>query len=563
MAETSAVPMVASWLVLLMILMFAIGVGCLLSARSRIVGVVLLALLAFGFFSVRVQVQRSVPRGSLNVALDEHGMPVAQIEKQISDAGNLHDAQEHSRRAEAAANAAAARARAEILRNQRLTASINDATLQIAPDGTRLETYPDGMQIKQKPSGVRSIVREADGQPVMDSRPAIHSGVKLWILGAPLLALVVAFVALRSRPRASGYGMAIVAAAMLAVVLGGYMFMGSRHVYIPEPVEVKLEPPGSAMIVQRSADGGIGSHGEVVEQPPVSIPPAESIEAAWAHLTGPKIKLEANDSANDDVSQKELVAAKTVLTTTAPGVDPITQHWLASIAKATLHALAQAHKASEDQSVHATIEPMAEAIAEYEAAAEGNAGKELATSVPDEPRPDWLDDAPEKLVGASRRVVASSDPYMEADLARASLREELRGIVHARLVDLVAAASGDQQADVPAPDYLGISDDYILGELSTEQYLETVQTSVGEMKRAHALVEFTEAKDRFMLERWMAYARLQSIEFVGGMSTLAVGGLALVYGLLKVDTWTRGYYTKRLFIGVPAAIIALVMLMLA
>jgi hypothetical protein len=557
--------MVASWLMLLMILMFAIGVGCLLSARSRIIGVVLLALLAFGFFSVRVQMHRSMPRGPLNVALDEHGMPLAQIEKQISVAGNLHDAQEHARLAEAAANAAAARARAEILRNQRLTASINDATLQIAPDGTRLETYPDGMQIKQKPSGVRSIVREADGQPVMDSRPTIHSGVKLWILGAPLLALVVAFVALRSRPRAGGYGMAIVAATMLAVVLGGYMFMGARDVYIPEPVEVKLEASGrSATIVKKSAKfvDHLAGHGEVAGQPPAAVP-AESIEAAWAHLTGPKIKLGAGEGANDNVSQKELAAAKTVLTTTAPGVDPITQSWLANIAKATLHALAQAHKAGEEQSVQATIEPMAEAIAEYEAAAEGPWSEKASTDVPDEPRPDWLDDAPEKLVGAARRVVASGDPYMEADLARASLREELRGIVHARLVDLVAAASGGQQADVPAPDYLGISDDYILGELCTEQYLETVQTSVGEMKRAHALVEFAEAKDRFMLERWMAYARLQSIEFVGGMSTLAVGGLALVYGLLKVDTWTRGYYTKRLFIGVPAAIIALVMLMLA
>ena len=32
------------------------------------------------------------------------------------------------------------------------------------------------------------------------------------------------------------------------------------------------------------------------------------------------------------------------------------------------------------------------------------------------------------------------------------------------------------------------------------------------------------------------------------------------YGLLKVDTWTKGYYTKRLFLGVPAAIIGFVAL---
>ena len=41
---------------------------------------------------------------------------------------------------------------------------------------------------------------------------------------------------------------------------------------------------------------------------------------------------------------------------------------------------------------------------------------------------------------------------------------------------------------------------------------------------------------------------------VGAGSIL--GFIGLVFGLLKIDTWTKGYYTKRLFIGVPAAIIA-------
>ena len=32
-------------------------------------------------------------------------------------------------------------------------------------------------------------------------------------------------------------------------------------------------------------------------------------------------------------------------------------------------------------------------------------------------------------------------------------------------------------------------------------------------------------------------------------------------GLLKIDTWTKGYYTKRLFLGVPAVIIGGVLLL--
>ena len=46
---------------------------------------------------------------------------------------------------------------------------------------------------------------------------------------------------------------------------------------------------------------------------------------------------------------------------------------------------------------------------------------------------------------------------------------------------------------------------------------------------------------------------------VGAGSIL--GLLTLVFALLKIDTWTKGYYTKRLFLGVPAAIIGGLLLM--
>jgi hypothetical protein len=48
---------------------------------------------------------------------------------------------------------------------------------------------------------------------------------------------------------------------------------------------------------------------------------------------------------------------------------------------------------------------------------------------------------------------------------------------------------------------------------------------------------------------------------VGAGAGSILGLLGLIYGLLKVDTWTRGYYTKRLFLGVPAAIIGLLALL--
>lgn len=73
MAETSVV---ASWLMILLVLIFAVGIGCVLSARARVVGLLILALVLLGMFSLRLQVSRSLGPGAHIVSLHEHGLPV-------------------------------------------------------------------------------------------------------------------------------------------------------------------------------------------------------------------------------------------------------------------------------------------------------------------------------------------------------------------------------------------------------------------------------------------------------------------------------------------------------
>jgi hypothetical protein len=124
------------------------------------------------------------------------------------------------------------------------------------------------------------------------------------------------------------------------------------------------------------------------------------------------------------------------------------------------------------------------------------------------------------------------------------------------VVELTRQANSGQHVHVPELQRLGIDPAYMAELCSQGEWVETISTSVGPMKRVHTLVEFTPPQDQLLLDRWLRFARFQSMELVAGMSSLVVAGLALVYGLLKVDTWTRGYYTKRLFIGVPATIIA-------
>jgi hypothetical protein len=57
------------------------------------------------------------------------------------------------------------------------------------------------------------------------------------------------------------------------------------------------------------------------------------------------------------------------------------------------------------------------------------------------------------------------------------------------------------------------------------------------------------------MRRWDELRREGRFAAVGAGAGSVLGLIGLAFGLLKVDTWTKGYYTKRLFLGVPAAII--------
>jgi hypothetical protein len=101
----------------------------------------------------------------------------------------------------------------------------------------------------------------------------------------------------------------------------------------------------------------------------------------------------------------------------------------------------------------------------------------------------------------------------------------------------------------------GITIDYAHREIAKEEYWQIEEHSFGPMKRLWTLIEYTPAVDRELRQRWDTYRRQERFAVVSAGAGGVLGLLGLCYGLLKVDTWTKGYYTKRLFLGVPAAII--------
>ncbi|MCH7753126.1 MAG: hypothetical protein IH898_13360 [Planctomycetes bacterium] len=175
-------------------------------------------------------------------------------------------------------------------------------------------------------------------------------------------------------------------------------------------------------------------------------------------------------------------------------------------------------------------------------------------------RPDWVDNRP-KRVGDVYRAVVASDPFSTVDECFEQLEHRFPGEVQKRLTKLVPS---DQRSltgsDTLGP--MGITLDYIMREICREQFTEIVESSVGEMKRVHVLMEFTPAVESHLKKSWQTYQQQFRLVTVSKIAGMVLATLAFLYGLLQIDTWTRGYYTRRLLWGVPAAILVVAVVVL-
>jgi hypothetical protein len=244
-------------------------------------------------------------------------------------------------------------------------------------------------------------------------------------------------------------------------------------------------------------------------------------------------------------------------------------------------------------------------VAQTKPADEANAKKET-TSASDKPatvaeakfdksttRPAWVDQSPRRA-GDTRREVIATDQYESIDECYQAIDVYLLLKTYEHLQQL----AGRPSAEGPLPSLtlqngailadgklmaygrggnwndpdprlrqlrdMGITADYVRREIVAKdpknneprEYVETVERTFGPMQKLYMQVEFTPAIDRDLLRHWDAHERRDRFAMVGVGAGSILGFIGLVFGLLKMDTWTKGYYTKRLFIGVPAAIIA-------
>lgn len=175
--------------------------------------------------------------------------------------------------------------------------------------------------------------------------------------------------------------------------------------------------------------------------------------------------------------------------------------------------------------------------------------------------PQWVI-YPPKRVGQVYRETVASDPFVSVEECRRQLQLELLPQAVARRIEPLASAKAGQAVHVPDPFALGIGPEYILREICRDEFTGTVNFSVGEMKKVYVLLEFDKNIDNYLVDAWLRHERQLRIASVGKIAALSLTGLAAVYGLLRFDTWSKGYYSKQLLVGASLAIIAFVVLLL-
>ncbi|MEO8495016.1 MAG: hypothetical protein ABI614_08090, partial [Planctomycetota bacterium] len=149
--------------------------------------------------------------------------------------------------------------------------------------------------------------------------------------------------------------------------------------------------------------------------------------------------------------------------------------------------------------------------------------------------------------------------------AQQSLRDAVKAAVDAYVNDylqseLASTLSGYsiEETETGAARTINLRLDGNAFEIARERFDEQVEFDYGVMNQSHALVKIDKNVKKALDEYWTkvrATSRLFQTGLGAGAILLLLGTM---FGYLKLDTATRGYYTGRLQFGAAAAILAII-----
>jgi hypothetical protein len=207
--------------------------------------------------------------------------------------------------------------------------------------------------------------------------------------------------------------------------------------------------------------------------------------------------------------------------------------------------------AAVSDSVPAKVAPLSvEPLSADAAGGNVNIGQSVVRALNSGSRPDWMETVPAMANGIEAITVAS-DPKIIRDHALASLDLEIVNAVNRYIDNLVAVPYAHKYLPQKASD--------LRRRLIREgnMYEETVVRSVGTMHEAHAMLTIDAAFREDIQRRWTHVVTSMRLFRTGGIAIGILASLFVVFGYLRLDTVTRGYYSGRLRILGGLAILAL------
>jgi uncharacterized coiled-coil protein SlyX len=457
--------------------------------------------------------------------------------------------------------------------------------------------------------GPTTMEMNFDGNPAGAAQSHISSFRISWVglllvIALPFMLLFALFRSVGSnkpaheRGGAGGWIGAILALAIVGFVglFGAKYFAAKRAIHVAQQ-ELAVAEMRAAVVRQQeemqrqAAEMDIHELMNKSDEPRIPLPPSP----APPQPDPPSVVAvaEVRDAKTDEVDADLAAEAKAAVAAIAENNESDGEAAAAAGNAENAEVSNKSEKSVDDPSKEAARDAAKPAAAAAESpAAEAASPPEVAPV----PRPSWVDNPP-KRVGDTAREVIITDEYASLDECTRATDVYLLLKTYERLMELSGSPVFD--ASLPSLTFhnrsvtangmniistdggrtwnwnddrigflkrLGIGVDFARREVVAKdgtndaQYFETVQRSFGPMHRLYTQIEFTPSVDNELRRRWEGYEREGRLTAVGFGAGGILGLLGFIYGLLKVDTWTKGYYTKRLFLGVPAAIIGLVSL---
>ncbi|HUY88317.1 MAG TPA: hypothetical protein VMV10_06260 [Pirellulales bacterium] len=162
-------------------------------------------------------------------------------------------------------------------------------------------------------------------------------------------------------------------------------------------------------------------------------------------------------------------------------------------------------------------------------------------------RPAWMDEPTGKRDGVYR-TIATAGPYTTPQECHEKLNEALNEAVKSYIDRFLTERAGAK---------IALSPSFIHEHVARGEWLEQSEYSVGPMYNLHALLVFDKEANQEIDRRYRESQVAGRLAATGVGAALVLGLIGTLFGYLKLDTLTRGYYTGRLRAAAAAAILAL------